>query len=57
MRTMLGPLTGAKGSLCQQGTDIKSVSIWYYILAFCNSRGREPGETRCRVDFEYLPEC
>ena len=23
-----GPLAGAKGSLCQQGTDIESVPIW-----------------------------
>ena len=28
MRPMFGPLAGAKGSLCQQGTDIESVPIW-----------------------------
>ena len=28
---MFGPLAGAKGSLCQQGTDIESVPIWYYV--------------------------
>ena len=34
---MFGPLAGAKSSLCQQGTDIESVPIWYYISAFCSS--------------------
>jgi hypothetical protein len=48
-----GPLAGAKGSLCQQGTDIECIFIWFnkptnfasvYVV---KARRRKPCEKKC----------